>query len=362
MRKLLLILGVLFSQELSAQSIQVKISGKIQDFDEKSLVLQKASINGRSLTAVDTLAVVNGQFEKLCILPEHGLYVFRIKRAGIVMALENKESVEIEVTEENTKIGGTSKGSLLIKEYADFEVSLTQKYLKPVEQAYMEAQGDETKEAGLIKAYEKALKDKDKELNQMVLDKFESSIALHYVALKWDGNTDLALMEEINKRVQKKHPKTTFAEFVNQRYKSLSQIVMGAIAPEIDLADVDGKNIKLSSFKGKYVLIDFWAAWCGPCRAENPNVVRMYGEYKSKGLEIYGVSLDDSKQAWLKAIEKDKLTWINVSDLKGWQSIAAKTYSVSAIPMSFLLDKQGKIIAKNLRGKALEDKLKELMP
>jgi len=362
MRKLFLILCLFFSKELLAQSISVKISGKIEDFTEKELVLYQATVNGRSVNAVDTLALSNGQFEKQCKLPSHGLYLFRIKRAGIVMALEDKESVQIEVKGEGTNISGTSKGSLLIKEYVDFEAKLTEKYLKPIEEAYIKIQGDEAKESELMKSYEKAQKDKAKDLNQMVLDKFETSVALNYVALKWDGNTELPLMEEINKRVQKKYAKTPLGDFVNERYKSLSQIAMGVVAPEIDLATTEGKNIKLSSLKGKYVLVDFWAAWCGPCRAENPNVVKMYAEYKNKGLEIYGVSLDDSKAAWEKAIEKDKLTWINVSDLKGWQSIAAKTYSVTAIPMSFLLDKQGKIIAKNLRGKALEDKLKELMP
>jgi thiol-disulfide isomerase/thioredoxin len=137
----------------------------------------------------------------------------------------------------------------------------------------------------------------------------------------------------------------------------------GDEAPEIILSDAMGKKLPLSSLRGKYVLIDFWASWCGPCRMENPNVVRVYNAYKDKGFTIYSVSLDNSKDNWLAAIQKDGLTWPNhVSDLKGWGSEGAALYSVRGIPATFLIDKNGVIIAKNLRGYALEKKLSELIP
>jgi len=136
---------------------------------------------------------------------------------------------------------------------------------------------------------------------------------------------------------------------------------IGAVAPAIELGTPDGKSLSLASLKGKYVLVDFWASWCGPCRQENPNVVKAYNQYKDKNFTILGVSLDNDKAAWQQAIASDKLTWNHVSDLKGWESTTAAAYGVQAIPANFLLDKDGKIIAKNLRGEELDKKLAELL-
>jgi len=139
---------------------------------------------------------------------------------------------------------------------------------------------------------------------------------------------------------------------------------IGDKAPEIKLPSPDGKLIALSSLQGRYVLVDFWAAWCGPCRMENPNLVRVYNSFKNKkfkngkGFEIYSVSLDNNKETWKNAIVKDNLSWeYHVSDLKWWYSEAAKTYGISGIPYNFLLDANGIIVAKNLRGAALEAEL-----
>ncbi len=146
---------------------------------------------------------------------------------------------------------------------------------------------------------------------------------------------------------------------ISERTK-LSSRVIGAIAPEISLPTPQGDTLNLSDLRGKVVLIDFWASWCGPCRRENPNVKRVYEKYNPMGFEILGVSLDRTKGAWTKAIEADGLTWHHVSDLKYWQSSAAQTYGVHGIPYTVLLDKEGKIIATKLRGKGLERKLAEI--
>ena len=132
---------------------------------------------------------------------------------------------------------------------------------------------------------------------------------------------------------------------------------LGAQAPEFTMNEVDGKGKSLSSFKGKYVLIDFWASWCDPCRRENPNVARAYSQFKDKNFTILGVSLDQKKDDWLKAIRDDQLNWTQVSDLLFWQNAAAKLYAVKAIPQNFLIDPDGKIIGKNLFGQGLTDRL-----
>ena len=136
--------------------------------------------------------------------------------------------------------------------------------------------------------------------------------------------------------------------------------MIGAAATDFTQPSPEGTGIALSSFKGKYVLVDFWASWCGPCRAESPNLVKAYEQYKSKGFEIYSVSLDEDKSKWLKAIKDDKYTWPQAGDLKGWDNAAAVVYGVSGIPFNFLVDSNGVIVARNLRGEDLEKKLKEL--
>ena len=165
----------------------------------------------------------------------------------------------------------------------------------------------------------------------------------------------------VAQKLQKEWPTYDHAKDFIGKVNAMKSIAIGQPAPEIALPDTTGQIVKLSSLKGKYVLVDFWAKWCGPCRQENPNVVKAYHKYKDKGFTVFGVSLDRTKEDWLQAIRKDGLTWTHVSDLKYWNSEAARTYNINGIPFSLLLDKNGVIIAKNLRGPALDKKLEEIL-
>lgn len=205
--------------------------------------------------------------------------------------------------------------------------------------------------------------DKQKEINNLVKEKVRSmgnSLTAVLVALELDPNEDFAFMDEMAQKFHKSLPNSYFTKQLVDKVNTLRKLAIGAVAPEITMEDPDGNMISLSSLRGNYVMIDFWAAWCRPCRAENPNVVALYKKYNSKGFEVFGVSLDRKKEDWLKAIEKDGLSWTHVSDLQYFNSAAAQLYNIQAIPATYLLDKEGKIIAKNLRGIALRKKLEEL--
>jgi|SRR5450432_1447644 len=140
-----------------------------------------------------------------------------------------------------------------------------------------------------------------------------------------------------------------------------SQMKTGQTAADLSLPDQNGKIVHISDLKGKVVLIDFWASWCGPCRQNNPTLVKIYSKYHDKGLEIYGISLDDSKKSWIKAVQHDKLQWIQVIDDNGWSASSANIYGVDMIPSSFLVDQQGIIRTINAEGEELENSIKDLL-
>lgn len=170
----------------------------------------------------------------------------------------------------------------------------------------------------------------------------------------------VSLYAKIRNDLMPKYPEDPYVKHVDERLQGV--VYPGMEAPEIAMKDPEGNERRLSSLRGNVVLIDFWASWCGPCRRENPNVVRLYEKYHDQGFEIYSVSLDKTKNAWLKAIKDDNLSWPNhVSDLNGWTSTGGKTYGVMSVPNTVLVDRYGKVVGRNLRGAELESKLQELL-
>jgi peroxiredoxin len=142
---------------------------------------------------------------------------------------------------------------------------------------------------------------------------------------------------------------------------AMAQPAIGSATPDISLKDLDGNTVSLSSLRGKVVLLDFWASWCGPCRKENKHLINTYAKFKAKGFEIYSVSLDDDKRAWQQAIKQDRITWLQVNDGGGWDAAIANQWNIQQIPTTYLIDKDGKIIARDVQGKQLESKIKELL-
>jgi len=179
-----------------------------------------------------------------------------------------------------------------------------------------------------------------------------------------NGFTDAEVVALLTDVLNKFPERTDIAGIRNSVEATIPKTLwVGKTAPEISLPDTEGRTIKLSSFRGKYVLVDFWASWCGPCRRENPNVVQAFNQFKNKNFTILGVSLDrpGQKESWIKAIKEDNLTWTHISDLKFWQSEVVSLYQVGGIPFNVLVDPDGKVVAENLRGGALGQKLQELL-
>ena len=235
------------------------------------------------------------------------------------------------------------------KQNADYLVSQSQGNVTKVVQKYQEAYN--TIDAYLTSQLKDAIKTHKQDIGVlMFLDIFprEQNAALH---------------NEVITALHEKYPEHLI---VKERWDLMnspaSKIAIGAIAPDLEFPDPDGKMRKLSDLRGKVVLLDFWASWCGPCRRENPNVTNIYSQYHDKGFEVFSVSLDSDAASWKRAIEADKLVWPNhVSDLKKWQSQAAAIYGVRSIPSTFLLDKEGRIVQRNLRGADLERAVKQLV-
>ena len=209
-----------------------------------------------------------------------------------------------------------------------------------------------------LELYEK-LNKKARELSLCFMINNKESTVSPYLARKFFGG-DFIILDSLFGNYDFSDSKNENELYIKQRLEIMKSIQTGKSAPDFIQSDTSGNQYQLSAFRGKYVLLDFWASWCGPCRAETPNLMKAYHFYKDKGLEIISISVDDDKRKWKDAIIKDGMTWIQLSDEKGWKNNAARMYDVSGVSSIFLIDKEGRIIAKKLRGEALQQKLKEI--
>ena len=356
-------LFLLFScgEKDSSADGKVQLTGKVGNAPEGYVILSQFTESRPKV--LDTLKV-NGKGEFKYELEvnsptfyELNLYGQRIVRLAL---LDEDVSVSYNFNEPSSL---TIEGSQDSKEMLKLE-TLMEEYQLEVNQLnerYYEAMSNNDSET-IKKIQQEAIAlearqaEKVKEMINSMGDSFASLAAVGLLNPK----NDFPFLDQLVTKLNEKYPGTVSIMQMKQQLDEMRALSVGQVAPDFELPNPEGKLIKLSDLRGKYVLIDFWAAWCKPCREENPNVVRLYNEYKDKGFEVFGVSLDRSKDDWVKAIKDDGLTWTQVSDLKYFNSAAAELYKIDAIPATYMIDPDGKIIAKDLRGPSLESKLSEL--
>jgi peroxiredoxin len=347
-----------------------ELKGTFQNTKGESIYLEKLS--GQQPVIVDSTSVdENGNFEFTNYTPKIGFYRIKVTPQNFAMLVLDTGD-KVKVTGNIADLGNSYKveGSEETKLFMEYNEISKQRDLRldslnKAFQSIMETNKMDSKRMDSVsKIFEGPYNMIVNKANQELTTKIKNNSSMYsslmaVQALEPDKYADVYRGLDVG--LSKKYPNDKNVKLFHDVVQSMVATTIGQPAPEIKLPSPDGKEIALSSLRGKVVLIDFWASWCGPCRKEMPNVVKAYSKYKSKGFEIFGVSLDQDKDRWIEAIAKDGITWPQVSDLKQWNSQVVKLFNIQGIPYTVLLDKEGNILAKNLRGEDLEKKLAEVV-
>lgn len=336
-----------------------EIAGELPaTFADGTVVIARESLEERDSTPVMTGQLTAGRF-RLRVEAEPGLFDLRIGEKEISFVAGEGQTLRAVVADggDLRVTGGADQA--LFEAYEAFRSASLARLVLPARAANTAAQagGNEAEIARLTEAEVSGYRAHRHELNDFTLERLRGSPALYAASLRWDGDYRLEELAAAVREFAAAHPKLEIARLLQERIARFRATAIGAPAPALAGPTPEKTTLALAELRGRYVLVDFWASWCAPCRVENRHYVELRRRYRTADFEILAVSLDQSEPAWRAAIAKDGATWRHISDLAAWKSPLAARYGVTALPASFLVDREGRIVAKDVRGRQLDDVL-----